>query len=378
MHAVLFLVVTASAISRFHSLLPIWSLMKRMRISLFLVFSPCQIVSCSKHDESSGIIVYCDSSKAVELDPLNDNRFSSVDLNPVPLKFPDHVVINDDGTFFLKTSDTLFRYSLSDGHRVGTYSRRGRALNEFVRLSSYSIDQDSLYLYDSSSKKVLIFNINDSYPSRVIQNAGGEAFFEAIERVEDSSWVGKRIGGMPDVPELGLYDNEFKFITTIGERTLRSGLGIGHPFSRNGEGALFTMAYSNDVQQITSENCYVKYRIRYSEGTLDPDNYNDEYEMNQDRLVRQKAGDSFSCLPARIIDDDQYLTFIYLNYFGGVEYTMYAVYDKRRNECKCFRILSPEDWTVFMIRHNETVYCFAYYDGGFRVYSLPFISLIKQ
>ena len=94
--------------------------------------------------------------------------------------------------------------------------------------------------------------------------------------------------------------------------------------------------------------------------------------------MRQKAGDSFSCLPARIIDDDQYLTFIYLNYFGGVEYTMYAVYDKRRNECKCFRILSPEDWTVFMIRHNETVYCFAYYDGGFRVYSLPFISLIKQ
>lgn len=348
----------------------------RTRYPFIIALSLCLISSCSRHNRGS-IIVECDSFRAVDIDFVNGPQFSHVDLNPAPLRFPDHVVILDDGTFLLKTKDTLFRYNLSDGSRVMTYSRRGRADKEFVSLTSYWLDRDSLFLFDFSSQKVLVFNIDDSNPTRVIKSVWQDAPLEDAERLGEHYWVGKRVGGMPDIPELSLYDNDFNYISDLGNRTLRSGLGIGHPLSRNREGVLFTMAYSNDIQQVTLDSCFVKYKIKFLEGSMNPDNYNDEYEMVQDRALRQKNGDLFSCLPSRIIEDDKYLTFLYLYYNTGEQYSMYAIYDKKQKDCKCFRILCPEDWTVFPIRHDETVYFFAYFDNGFRVYYLPIHSLIQ-
>lgn len=344
---------------------------------LYCIICFFAIVSCSRNSGET-VVVECDADRAVVIDLLSDPAFSKIDLKPAPMKFPDQVVILDDGSFLLNTIDTLFRFDMSDGKLKMTYSRRGRAKNEFVKLWNYWVDRDSVSIFDFNSRKVLVFGMNDSIPARVIEGAGEGAPFEAALRLDDSRWVGKRVGGMPDIPELSLYDNDYKFISKVGDRVLRSGLGMGFPFSRNKEGVLFNMAYSNDIQQVSGEGCYVRYRIRFLDGMLEPDNYKDEYEVDQERMSRQKAGETFSCLPGRIVDSDDFLTFMYSSFRNGKVYSAYAVYDKRKHYCRTYRFLQPDNYTVFPIRHNETVYVFAYHDTGFNVYSIPLKQLLSK
>lgn len=342
---------------------------------MMVLVSLTALFGCKRETDVTAII--CDSANAVEIDLSIPAAYQATELSPSPMMSPQHVEVPGDGSVYFYGRDSLFRYSLRDGHREVEYGRRGRARNEYVQLWDYWLDGDEVFLYDLDGGKVLRYTKDGTYlSSEEVRNA--EYPFQLLCRLDGDRWVGRLTfrGDNGVTPELGLYDNGFGYVHRTGAETLRSGIRIGYPFSRNKTGVLYFGPFSDKIVQVTADSSYVRYQVVFPEGTIHRDDYKDEYEV-LGRIASDQGKKEFSYLLIDVREEGNYLGFAYASSMRG---PMYALHDTRQGETHVFHIKLPEGWHLSAaVLQGGRVYFVGYgEDAGTRVWGMDVKTLLSE
>ena len=330
---------------------------------------------CRQSDDVKKIV--CDTKNAVEVNPFDSESFEEVVLTPSPLATPVHVKIPGDGSAYFNAGDTLYRYSLQDGRKELVIGRRGRAQDEYIRLWEYWIDGEDICLYDLDTHKILRYSrdgiFRDAKPA-----SEGENPFQAMVRLDADRWIGRMTyrGVKGETIELGLFDNDYQLIHPIGEETLLSGMRIGYPFCKNEEGTLFVGPLKDKIWQVTENDRYVKYRVEFTDGTPNLDNYKDEFEMIND-IAKELENKDFSYSITCLSEAGKYLGFSYLS---SRKKAMYALHDMQADKTYCINIKMPEGWQLTnSALQGDTAYFFGFGDDeGMIIWKVKLEALVAM
>ena len=85
-------------------------------------------------------------------------------------------IIKDRILIFDKISNSLLAFD-THGDFINSYSRRGKANNEYMRLSDVEVDSNYVYLYDRASKKMLYYDFSGNFIKSATTEFRGEAFY---------------------------------------------------------------------------------------------------------------------------------------------------------------------------------------------------------
>ena len=328
---------------------------------------------CGKKDDVK--VIVCDTDHAVAFDPSASGVFTQLVLERAPLVVKNHVEIPGDGSLYLSDNVRPYRYSLADGRQEMAYGQRGRAKNEYVKIWDYWLDGADLCLYDIDGGKVLRY-APDGTVLAVKEILGGSVGFQQLCRLDPEHWVGKsNYHGVPgETPELTLFDNELQDLQPIGEEKLRSGMVTGYHFCAGAEGVFYCGPLSDRIWRVAGTERHLQYRVRFSDGALNPENYPDEYQQLADISAKLES-QSFSFNITGLSVSGPYLGFSYSSSRKG---SMYALYDTEKAGTYCFDIDLPESWQLVSGKlSGDRIYFVAFSDeGGVSVWSARTADLI--
>lgn len=353
---------------------------RQLRMKNKTLLSSCvlfviMLIGCSQKDEVKTIV--CDTNNAIEINPFKSGLFKEVILSPSPLSMPKHVEIMRDGGIYFHAGDTLFRYSLLDGRKKMVYGQRGRAKNEYIRLWEYWMDGEDLCLYDLDTRRILCFS-KEGVLKDIKEMVEGMNPFQFLCRLDSNHWIGRMTfrGKQVETPELGLFDNDYQLIHPIGEGKLLSGMRVGYHFSNNPEGVLFIGPLSDKILQVNENESYIKYRVEFSDGIMNLENYSDEFEMLED-IMKELDRRDFSFSVTGLREDGGYLGFAYQS---SRKKAMYALYDKKTEKTVCFNIILPEDWQICdSVLLDGNVYFVGFgNDAGTRIWTASVTDLLSM
>lgn len=237
----------------------------------------------------------------------------------------DVTIINSD--VYIHSSNKLHKYDLATGKMQTSFSRQGRAEDEYITLWDYFVKGDTVNIYDMNSKRILMYDsLGNFLYKKDVPKSYSEHPFQAIIPIRDF-YVGKRIYGGEPCTELAFYDSSFKYIGTIlPHLKLNSGLKLHNPFAVNSDGnVLYSKYFDNKIYEIQQDTSYVKYEINFGEnGFGQCSEYLDEYEIiNHINSSKIKYATNFS----NLYETDSIFSFRYI--FNGNKYL--AIYDKENN-----------------------------------------------
>lgn len=218
-----------------------------------------------------------------------------------------------DSNLFVHSSAGLHLFNLNTGELKISYSRKGRGEDEYISLWSYSITDTIVQLYDMNRKRILEYSIAGKFIQAIdIPSTYSDNPFQAFIPIGDK-YLGKRVyGGASDIPELSLYDSNFRYLGDIlPELKLRSGLMLHNPFALNSEGqVLYCRYFDNTIYEITKNTARPTYFIDFNRNSFNKDDeFKDEYDIiDYINTSRTNYAVNFS----NIQEDECFLSFSYL------------------------------------------------------------------
>lgn len=115
-----------------------------------------------------------------------------------------------------------------DGDFLGNVSNQGRGSNEYLGVNDAWINGYNLFLLDTNGKRVLICDLRTKAITNVALSPDAQNPFEHLIPLKNGGYVGEMIfqGSMETPPELAFYDNDFVFLSRIGDMQRNSGQSL--------------------------------------------------------------------------------------------------------------------------------------------------------
>ena len=260
-----------------------------------------------------------------------------------------------DSTLLVLSANRLDGFSLRSGKKKTAFSTPGRGPGEYVRIWDYGVDGKDIYLYDIDGKRMLFFTPEGGL-LRTIQlseKSADNPFQSVIPVPWENAYLGKRVFGMPDVPELSLYDKDFRFVRAEGTDILRSGIKLWRQLFIGADGdILYNRYFSNAVQSITQDGVFVKYLIDFS--GLNLGEVKDEYEILGTLSKPENAG-RYAGIMGSLFENEYFFAFQFAT--GGNKYL--AVFDKLAKNSKLFLPVVERCEVRQVFLHGESLFIIA-------------------
>ena len=297
-------------------------------IILFLVSAT--VFSCSK-PARKGVPISVNLEKAVSV------PFSSEDgvlLEEGFIGSVDDALMVDSAIVF-KSGNELNCIHLTQNGSIKKLSRIGRGPGEYIQIWDFGLDENLLYLYDIDGKQILYFSLDgDFICSKRLSDLAADCPFQAmIPAPWGKEYVGKRVFGMPDVPELSLYDDSFHYLDRLGKDDLRSGIKLWRQLYRGSDDdILYCRYFSNEVLHVMRNDVSVKYSVDFINRNVPPSE--DEYEILE-KLSKEQAKSRYATIMGQMEETDDHFCF----QFVTDARRLFAFYEKTTGRC---RIYQPE------------------------------------
>ncbi|MGM9738975.1 MAG: 6-bladed beta-propeller [Candidatus Cryptobacteroides sp.] len=264
-----------------------------------------------------------------------------VDEGEFQLKVADMVRYVPDLGILVKSGNDLFLFNEKTNSVTAKFGRLGRAKDEYTFISDFGYDKDAgqVYLYDMNSKRINWYSPAGEFIDTVgVTDQASRKPFSTIVKYGDH-YIGKRVFGMPGVPEMSLYDEDFNFVRAISpELLLRSGIDLGKQFTCNEEGeVLYNRYFSNEVLSVTPDSVSVKYIVDFGDYNVPDENFGDEYEIID--YVNSDAVKECATLISNICERGHYLSFAFILKPG--RYCL-CIYDKTTDKSRTLIVSDPE------------------------------------
>ncbi|MBQ6911240.1 MAG: 6-bladed beta-propeller [Bacteroidales bacterium] len=323
------------------------------------------IISCARNGSvMTKNTIVADIEKAI---PLSLDVDDGLRLSDVQLGMIDDAWVKDT-LLMLFGNNALHAFSTQTGKLSMTFSRQGRGPLEYIRIWDYGADDDGIYIYDIDGKQMLFFLWDGSFKKmEKLTGRSADNPFQAIIRAPwGKGYVGKRIYGTPEVPELSSYDEHFRYVSPIGAYTLRSGLKLWRQLYLGSDGdVLYNRYFSNEVLSLTSDSLAVKYIVHFPHRNV-PE-MDDEYDALE---LLGKKNTPYAVIMSQIKETDKYFGF----QFAAESNRYYAVYDKLSGNCKVYLpiVAKQEVQTVFL--NDNILFTIASDESGSYVYQVKLVT----
>lgn len=284
----------------------------------------------------------------------------------------DKAVISDT-LVLIKTSGNLLGFDVRTGIMVAKYSHKGRASGEYLTVWSAGLDSGMVFLYDINSKKIMYFTPSGDLIKQVkVPETSGDAPFQDFIRLDNDRYIGKRVYGAGEIPELSVYDSEFRYLHDLGSMTLRSGAHFDNPFFRNERGEVFYYRYMlNDIYLVDGQTVKPIYRIDFGRSNI-PRSTDFRDEMQIIEYVNRKP-DRYATFVSNIYDSSDYFCFVYL--IDGER--RYAIYDKTLGKVSSYSFRNADSVLSKLVTYNDNVYLFWQDMSKTEITVIPFERLLS-
>lgn len=274
------------------------------------------------------------------------NTFSVLNSFEFILGGINNICYNSNIGILIHSMNDLYLFDTNLNQIRTKYSNPGRREHEYISFMDFGIENNLIYILDRNSNKIIWFNPNGAFNhiDNIVNNFSSKPFC-SITRINEHSYVGKRVyTGMP-TEGLSLYDNQFKYICDLGSGIIRrSGITMHRNLYRSeNDEILYNDYFSHEILSICPDNCYIKYIVNFGKYDIpDPSKFTDEYE-----IIDQINNDNelSATLISNIYESDQYLSFSCLIEEKGKGL---IIYNKSSQKTSTF-IVSDKDFIVLQI-----------------------------
>jgi len=318
-----------------------------MRYLHYFIISVLGIFLHDRSDKTPGTQIKIDYSQSVEYSIPSKTAC----LNGIQGDIR-HTEILEDGNAVILAGEYLYLYDFQKDSVLLRYSNKGRKMDEYLSISDFWIERDGrISLYDMESRKILTFReFNGKAPKIKTLDLTPGRWFDELIPLTDKSYVGKCTYGNGTRPELCLYDEDYSFISPIGDNVLRSGMKASYPFASTDNGVLYCGCFSYDIYQISGSDCIKKYQMDFGKASIRHELYDDEYEIL--RALNSKLKKTV-VIPyiGNIYENDESLSF---RYSDNSSNAYLAVYDKSTSSVRSVHLIPPKYCEVQQINITET------------------------
>ena len=336
------------------------------------VASVSVLASCTVSQENYRLLDV--DTNDVEIVDLSTTPFyETVDIkSEYTIGHIDEAVISDT-LVLIKTSGNLLAFDVRTGTMIAKYSHKGRASDEYLTVWSAGLDSGRVFLYDINSKKIMYFTTSGNLIKQVkVPETSGDAPFQDFIRLDGDRYIGKRVYGAGKIPELSVYDSEFRHLHDVGSMTLRSGAHFDNPFFRNERGEVFYYRYMlNDIYLVDGQTVKPIYRIDFGRSNI-PRSTDFRDEMQIIEYVNRKP-DRYATFVSNIYDSSDYFCFVYL--IDGER--RYAVYDKTLDKVSSYSFRNADFVLSKVVTYNDNVYLFWQNMSKTEITVIPFERLLS-
>lgn len=280
------------------------------------------------------ISVEIDNCKVIDCDEFPRICFSEEFI----FSMYDDIQFDDGAVLYLRTGNNLFAIDAQNGHVITRFSNIGNGPEEYIQLWDFCLVSDGVLLYDIDKKCILKYSKDGRFISSAsLGRDANSSPFQYIFPLNDSLFIGKRIYGMPDVPELSIYSSNFEFVKPIGEFILKSGIRLWRElYTGSDQDILYTRYFSNKITGIKNDSVFCKYSIDFGKYSFDDTLYKDEYECIE-QLNKHES--RYASLVSNLYEDRQ--TFVFQFVKQGSKYL--TIFKKTANKSMTYKFTSKID-----------------------------------
>lgn len=253
---------------------------------------------------------------------------------------------------YIHSSQSLQSFDSETGKDPVSYSRRGRAANEYSSLWGFNVGNGSVFLHDLSGNKILKY-FPDGSLEHIFNYSTETPRFQSFAILMDGTVVGKRsFQGVP-TQEISVWSPEFNYEGDVhSDSKTKSGLMLSYPFSYSEDGdVLFVRYFRNEVYTVGKDSLTLRYRIDFGDRNL-PVLGDDKDEYDALDLFRESNGKASYI--SNFSEDRKYIAFQFLMSPEGVAY---AVHKKGSDSSRVFRF-STDDEIVSINTYGGYCYVF--------------------
>lgn len=295
----------------------------------------CLFGACTDAPEPRVPVIYIDFDKV-----------RTIDLSEQPavsLEFSERSVIGlvDElriwnGTYFIRSGENLLRFD-SSGRFLNKIGAKGGGSGEWQHFNSFYIKNDSVYIYDAMSKKVLSYDFSGRYVASLsLKNRYKNIIPNYIFPMPDGRFIAKNTFGGDNnpIPSYSILSEDYNVVTHIRGRYLKNGLTTFNCFSNTPDGVLFWELLNDTLFWAADKGTYApKYYVDFNEKSLphsiiSKDIYDAIAFTNKPENKKRYAS-----LIRSVYEDDDYVTFVFV-YDDNI---YYAKYNKRHQETQIYK-----------------------------------------
>lgn len=318
----------------------------RMRFYFVVVLAllgPLFLVSCDERkrsgwDEDPVVI----SVEVDSLVPVNVDSLSTRVVLPEMVSGVDDILLVGRDSMIIKAGNQLVSLYGSPQTTASRVSNVGRGPQEYISLWDFGVKEDTLFLYDIDQKRLLFYSFGADYIRTVsLSHFSQDRPFQSLAPLGNHHFVGKRVFGMPDTPELSLYDAAGEYECEIPFSNLRSGIRLWRQFFPGAdEDVLYAPYFSNSIFRISGRGeASAKYRIDFGKHSLSEKTWNDEYEAI-DRL--NADADKYATMVSNIRETPDVLSF----QFAFRAQRCLCIFDRKTGEIHAYRFYSSSGMEI--------------------------------
>ena len=255
---------------------------------------------------------------------------------------------------FIKNSPNKLSVFYETGNFVGNIGMKGPAGYEFVGLSDYFINNDTVFIYDFNGKKILKYEMDGTY----INNTRIEQSFGQIWPLPNNEGyiVLNSFGNRKDNPKFSWLDYNFNVIYSSREQRLNS-TSFSNAFFQNGVFLDYWEMFNDTIYSVTKESVTPKYIVDFM-GYAMPQDIDDiskmieYYTQNSNRV----AG-----MINNVIETDENVAFMFAHDMASY----WALVDKKDNNVRIFRLTGVKE------PFGKLNYITTYHNGWFYGVYMP-------
>ena len=319
------------------------------------------LVSCKNREyDSSSRTIFVNIDNICEL-RLKDGKKTQLDTALFIGQIKQ--IASLDSIIILHTGDYLYGIDPKSGSLTTTYSRKGRSDEEYVSLLGFWNEADTLVLYDFEGRKLLYYNLNGAF-IKSVSLSEDKGFQQLCPIGESGHYIGRRVYGIGEIPELSLYDAGFNFERPVGPRMLHSGIKLNYPFFNTGHSALYSSYFLNDIEEITDSTIAVKYNVDFGKYNFCNSSSKDDFEF---LFELNSSKHAIATYISNLFESDNRFCFQFVLKDCGLHY---CVYNRISREACVFKFVGDNESVETIITADDSVIVIASDDqGAYSLYS---------
>ena len=230
-------------------------------LCLILLF----IIGCKGTDNSKTVPqIHVNPDSSLDF-PFEEGQITPLETNDSSLLYDISQIEILDNKYFIWSRDFLLAFN-HDGRFLFKVSSRGQSDKEYLSLSSFFVKDNELYLWDSGSYRLLVFNSEGTFLRKI--SLDKENTDRPIHRlypyghdkyISRNSW-----DGMPgEIPVFTLLDEKFHQISYVEGLNMYEGLSLSAPLYCNNGTIAYWELLNDTIYTIQGTTIHPEYAINF-------------------------------------------------------------------------------------------------------------------